>query len=98
MQNCSVKKQAARDPTKILAAYDLLRRLSQIRLPAVITDSDEVDRLRSYAAARLVAVDFGDPGPVTTAVVQTVTTEGLQTIASLPRPGMPRRAAKAWLA
>lgn len=93
-----MKKQSVRNPTKILATYDLLRRLTQAKLPAVITDADEVNRLRSYAAARLVAVDFNDPGLGTIAVVQEITTEGLQTIASLPQRGMPRRAAKAWLA
>ena len=66
--------------------YDLLARLADLDWPVTIEDPDEVDRLRSYLAARLVTAMIPDVVRTGARTVQapakvlTVTAEGIRTL------------------
>ncbi len=71
--------------------YDYLRRISDSALPLTVTERDEVDELRTYAAAGLVVAEIPDPvrlpgrieqGP---AILRAVTKAGRQVIESLQK-------------
>lgn len=82
-------KQSGLDPARQIAAYTLLKRLSEIPLPATIAELHDIHRLRAYVAAKLVVADFvqaTEPTSIDYVIVRSLTPEGHLAVASMPRP------------